>query len=768
MANKIQLRRGLAADLPTLAAGEPAFCTDTKELFIGDGTVNTIIGEGKEHLPDLNGGSLSAHILTAWRSGIKRGYFGAMNFTEVDAPDIWYGVWYQPTIGKTMLVFIYRVFGDGGVRYCEMDDGGTWITPWKQLATTDNPSFLGSSSFSGVANFKNDHDWTSALFGGKDGSDIVGLGNVAGSATIQGVNSSVSAGTNLLINPFGGNIGVGTNAPQGKLHVTQDNDDGSHPQLLIGGNSGDNLWKFMFIGYNTAGDGYGFITPVHNGVTWTNLSLCPEGGNVGIGNNNPESKLHIAGWNDDSDHDQLTISGNDASKKMLIGYNTYGDGYGYIEPIHTGIKQTNLCLCPVAGHVGIGTSNPIDKLHVEGGTIVVKGNSSAPNGAFSVVKHDAGADYDNGSAFQHWNGTIDDAKIVLGGQKDTYGDSRISIQTNGSERVAITKDGSTYFAKSINVNEGATFNNPNGWISANLGGSEGTDRVVAGDLQGVATIGAHSGALDAWKNLAINPFGGNVGIGTNVPDGRLTIGMNYPDYDVSKPFLHLMYNNVSHTKVWQSSDGGLNISKMVDASICNATVKLHEGIVIDYVKGANYSEGIRINRNAGAWGGVFIGGPEGTTSGSDGNMWGLCRDNNNNFMIFNNTAENSIFRITKNKNVGINLPKDTEPDHTLTVYGSIFGSTIQCQGFDCWGSDHIMIGGRAVYAPIVGDSTFAGTAGRTITHNLGTTNYTVDYILLDNPWGYLGEVWFSIGANSFTIYNSGIATTAFRYKITRY
>ncbi len=30
-----QLRRGLKADLPTLADGEPGFCEDTQELFLG-------------------------------------------------------------------------------------------------------------------------------------------------------------------------------------------------------------------------------------------------------------------------------------------------------------------------------------------------------------------------------------------------------------------------------------------------------------------------------------------------------------------------------------------------------------------------------------------------------------------------------------------------------------------------------------------------------------------------------------------------------------
>ena len=36
MANKIQIRRGLKANLPTLDVGEPALCTDTKEVFVGN------------------------------------------------------------------------------------------------------------------------------------------------------------------------------------------------------------------------------------------------------------------------------------------------------------------------------------------------------------------------------------------------------------------------------------------------------------------------------------------------------------------------------------------------------------------------------------------------------------------------------------------------------------------------------------------------------------------------------------------------------------
>ncbi|MBQ9598655.1 MAG: hypothetical protein IJR33_02460 [Clostridia bacterium] len=44
MANKIQIRRGTKAKLPTLSAGEPAFCPDTRELFVGTGSGNVNMG----------------------------------------------------------------------------------------------------------------------------------------------------------------------------------------------------------------------------------------------------------------------------------------------------------------------------------------------------------------------------------------------------------------------------------------------------------------------------------------------------------------------------------------------------------------------------------------------------------------------------------------------------------------------------------------------------------------------------------------------------
>ena len=44
MANKIQLKRGLKSKLPTLSSGEPAYTTDTRELYVGTGSGNVNMG----------------------------------------------------------------------------------------------------------------------------------------------------------------------------------------------------------------------------------------------------------------------------------------------------------------------------------------------------------------------------------------------------------------------------------------------------------------------------------------------------------------------------------------------------------------------------------------------------------------------------------------------------------------------------------------------------------------------------------------------------
>lgn len=66
-------------------------------------------------------------------------------------------------------------------------------------------------------------------------------------------------------------------------------------------------------------------------------------------------------------------------------------------------------------------------------------------------------------------------------------------------------------------------------------------------------------------------------------------------------------------------------------------------------------------------------------------------------------------------------------------------------------------------------STFNGSTGRAITiASQGSTSYFVLVTPSADPGGNLGEVWVVINsATQFTVYNSGSAVTAFRYKVVK-
>jgi hypothetical protein len=82
-----------------------------------------------------------------------------------------------------------------------------------------------------------------------------------------------------------GNVGIGTASPISKLNVQSD-----ALQLQLTGATDAN--KRLRLGYNTV-DNYGSIQALRYGSTFDNFNINPDGGKVGIGTFNPQSRLHI-------------------------------------------------------------------------------------------------------------------------------------------------------------------------------------------------------------------------------------------------------------------------------------------------------------------------------------------------------------------------------------------------------------------------------------------------------------------------------------------
>jgi len=95
-----------------------------------------------------------------------------------------------------------------------------------------------------------------------------------------------------------GNVGIGTTTPGSKLSVAQDMTIGadlvdSTAQMVIQGVTTPG--KKLMLGYDTNGNGFGFIKAGNLGVAWTNLALQPNAGSVSIGTTSATYKLDVNG-----------------------------------------------------------------------------------------------------------------------------------------------------------------------------------------------------------------------------------------------------------------------------------------------------------------------------------------------------------------------------------------------------------------------------------------------------------------------------------------
>ena len=111
---------------------------------------------------------------------------------------------------------------------------------------------------------------------------------------IQGVNDAGDAGTNIAINPWGGNVGIGTTNPGYNLEVNSaattkfrlTNDD------FVSGSAGTAL---SVLTGATTGNTYVRFQTANAGVSAGDLVLQTGGGNVGIGTTTPGEKLEVVG-----------------------------------------------------------------------------------------------------------------------------------------------------------------------------------------------------------------------------------------------------------------------------------------------------------------------------------------------------------------------------------------------------------------------------------------------------------------------------------------
>jgi len=421
--------------------------------------------------------------------------------------------------------------------------------------------------------------YTDAVSGGQFDSNY---GSLAAGSNLSGLNVGATASNGILKFFTGGtasaneriritstgNVGIGTTNPESALAVHR---SGSNAQINIIGDGGSDSAVLSLRG-NGNNNWWNLTAPNTGNLTFSNLNTAGDvltltnTGNICIGTTNPGSaKLYVDTGVSDSNIGFRQASGRD----QLFAAN---DAISAYTPLSIGASTLILNGDAGTGNVGIGTTNPGAKLEAvtnvraslssdptwytqisaeDGGAFLKTAGYSALNltvGATNVLQLTgasnslvgnlslstsklSGAD---GLAYiDLYNPSTGNIRIANTSSNATFGNILFETGASATERVRITNDGSVGIGT---TSPGATLdvyaNTIHGGVTGHLRLSgSGTKSLDLGydSTSNFAFIHAVEAGV-GYKNLSLNPSGGNVGIGTTVPQGTLDVTNAGPAY----------------------------------------------------------------------------------------------------------------------------------------------------------------------------------------------------------------------------------------------
>ena len=207
--------------------------------------------------------------------------------------------------------------------------------------------------------------------GSTNSSDSLWVGVETSNAQpyLQGANGIGTTAKNLLLNPFGADVGIGTTSPTSKLHVM-----GSIRVGLLATDTHESLLGTNALQFNRASSSYidqkgtGNIKFRYgeNYTTW--MHLQGSTGNIGIGVDSPDVPLHVktsangVGKFETTSTADMSIELKNSQGSMYFGL---GGGEEFAVATDSDLNgSNNLFAIKQDGKVGINTTGPTSRLHV--------------------------------------------------------------------------------------------------------------------------------------------------------------------------------------------------------------------------------------------------------------------------------------------------------------------------------------------------------------------------------------------------------------------
>jgi hypothetical protein len=357
--------------------------------------------------------------------------------------------------------------------------------------------------------------------GSNNSSDSLWMGveNVNANPYIQGSNGSGSNAKNISINPFGGNVGIGTTNPGATLHVKASDDSTNALAFWVVNKAHNNS----------------IISAYENGdVSLGALTYKDASGNVGIGTTNPsQGKLVTTGYgghsntrsfvaiahnNNVESYFRIARMGAGDSTSISLANNYNRDVPAYQTDDNTaGISDITFrdegSLSFSTG--AVGTTEPVEKMRITSGGNVGIGTTSP--GAKLDIAVSSG-----------------DAALLVRNATQTLRFDQNSIRTSTSNDLGIFTSGNSgqIYLKQSNGNVGIGTTNPSAKLTL-----PASESISFDDSSGNSKCEINSGAagtlqlqgdLDLRFKTTVEAMrinsNGNVGIGTTNPSaGRLDV-----------------------------------------------------------------------------------------------------------------------------------------------------------------------------------------------------------------------------------------------------